>query len=174
MNRLILLLSGGLILAACASNEPVWGGRTGAREAQAVQAATVRWFAANYQPSPFLGEAQALCLVVGERVGRRDILATAQAARSENMDPPAVILARLRDVRPKVLPISECVHGKDLTEVLEDTGERAVVLGVSYPEWVTPNLARISATLRENSRNWFRYRCSLVRGAEGWQIRRCT
>lgn len=163
-----------VLLSACATSEEVWGGRTAVVETQAVQAVTVRWLAQNYEPSQFLGDPKAVCLVVADAVGRRDFTATAQAARSTDMDPTPLMLSRLRDVRPPVVPISECRHGDDLAEVLVDTGERAIVLGVGYPTWVTPDLARIGATIRENPRNWFRYRCSLTRGPDGWELRRCT
>jgi hypothetical protein len=163
-----------VMLSGCATSQEVWGGRTAERETQEVQIATVRWLAANYEPSEFLGTPQAICLVVAERVGRRDISAARQSARNSNMDPPPNLLSRLRGVRPTVKPISDCVYGDDLSEVLADTGERAIVLGVSYPTWVTPNLARVSATLRENQQTWYRYNCSLVREVDGWEIRRCT
>jgi hypothetical protein len=172
MRRLLVLAV--LALSACATTTEVWGGRTPESETQAVQGATVRWLAANYKPSGFLGDPQAICLVVGDAVGRGVVAAAAQSARTKEQDPPASLLARLRNVRPSVRPISDCVYGDDLSEVLADTGQRAIVLGLSRPTWVTPNLARVSATLRENQATWYHYGCSLVRGPEGWEIRRCT
>jgi len=172
MRRLLVLAV--LALSGCATTKEVWGGRTAVRETQAVQGATVRWLAANYKPSGFLGDPKAICLVVGDAVGRRDVTATAQSARTKDQGPPVRLLSMLRNVRPSVRPISDCVYGDDLSEVLVETGERAIVLGLSRPTWVTPNLARISATLRENQATWYRYGCSVVRGPDGWEIRRCT
>ncbi|MCH7532930.1 MAG: hypothetical protein IIB36_14400 [Gemmatimonadetes bacterium] len=162
-----------IALGACATSQDVWGGRIAARETQAVQIAAVRYIAEHYEPSEYLGQPEAICLVVGQQAGRRDRIATALAARSEDMDPPASLLSRLRQVRPRVLPISACRWGEDLSEVLVDSGARAIALGISHPQWVTPNLARVTATLRENQRIWYRYRCSAERGPDGWTIRRC-
>ena len=89
MKRLIVLSV--FALGACAASQEVWGGRTPAREAQAVQGAAVRYLAEHYDPSDFLGKPEAICLVVGQRAGRRDRIATAIAARSEDMDPPAYL-----------------------------------------------------------------------------------
>ena len=160
-------------LAACAGSQQVWGGRSGAREAQAVQGAVVRYLAEHYDPSDFLGVPEAICLVVGQQAGRRDRIATAIAARSEDMDPPAYLLSRLAQVRPRVLPISACQWGDDLSEVLVDSGARAIAIGISHPQWVTANLARVTATLRENNHTFYRYRCSAERGPDGWTIREC-
>ena len=162
-----------IALGACATSQEVWGGRTAALETQAVQSAAVRYLAEHYEPSGFLGKPEAICLVVGQQTGRRDRIATALAARSENMDPPAFLLSRLRQVRPRVLPISACEWGADLSEILVDSGARAIALGISHPQWVTPNLARLTVTLRENNKTWFSYRCSAERGPEGWAIREC-
>ena len=89
------------------------------------------------------------------------------------MDPPAFLLSRLSQVRPRVLPISACQWGQDLSEVLVDSGARAIAIGISHPQWVTANLARLTATLRENNKTWYRYRCSAARGPDGWTIREC-
>ncbi len=89
------------------------------------------------------------------------------------MDPPAFLLSRLRQVRPQVLPISACRWGDDLSEVLVASGARAIAIGISHPLWVTPNLARVTATLRENNQTFYRYRCSAERGPDGWTIREC-
>ena len=169
-----LLFAALAVSSGCATTQEVYGGRTASRETQAVYVATVEFLAENYDPSEFLGEPRAICLVVADVVGRRDVEATAQSARPKDMDPPATLLSRLRGVRPAVRPISDCVYGDDLAEIVRSTGERAIVLGISHPTWVTPNLARVSATLRENQRTWYRFNCSLVRGPEGWAIRRCT
>ena len=171
MKRLIALSL--FALSACATRQDVFGGRTAGREAQAVQGAAVRFLAEHYDPSEFLGHPEAICLVVGQQAGRRDRIATALAGRSEDMDPPSSLLSRLGQVRPRVLPISACQWGVDLSEVLVDSGARAIAMGISHPQWVTPNLARVTATLRENNNIWYRYRCSAERGPDGWTIREC-
>ena len=171
MKRLIVLSV--IALGACAASQEVWSGSTPEREAQAVQSAAVRYLAEHYDPNDFLGEPEAICLVVGQQAGRRDRMATALAGRTENMDPPASLLAGLDEVRPRVLPISACQWGVDLSEVLVDSGVRAIAIGISHPQWVTPNLARVRATLRENNRTWYSYRCSAERGRDGWVIREC-
>ena len=171
MKRLIVLSV--FALGACAASQEVWGGRTPARETQAVQGAAVRYLAEHYDPSDFLGKPEAICLVVGQRAGRRDRIATAIAARSEDMDPPASLLSRLAQVRPRVLPISACQWGDNLSEVLVESGARAIAIGISHPQWVTPNLARVTATIRENNHTWYSFRCSAEREPEGWTIRDC-
>ena len=162
-----------IALGACAASQEVWGGRTPDREAQAVQGATLRYLAEHYDPSDFLGTPEAICLVVGQQAGRRDRIATAMAGRTEDMDPPASLLSQLSQVRPRVLPISACQWGVDLSEVLVESGVRAIAIGISHPRWVTPNLARVNATIRENSNTWYSYRCSAERGTDGWSIRDC-
>jgi len=141
---------------------------------QLVQVATVRYIARHYDPNDFLGEPKAFCLVVSESAWNREMIATAMSGRNSDLDPPTTLLARLRDVQPRVVPISQCQWGSSLEEVLTDSGERAVSLGVGYPNWVTPNLARLSVTVRENQQVWYRYQCSLERGPEGWGVRQCV
>ena len=89
------------------------------------------------------------------------------------MDPPAYLLSRLAQVRPRVLPISACQWGDDLSEVLVESGARAIAIGISHPQWVTPNLSRVTATIRENNHTWYSFRCSAEREPEGWTIRDC-
>ncbi len=171
MKRLIVFSL--IALGACAASQEVWGGRTPDREAQAVQGATLRYLAEHYDPSDFLGTPEAICLVVGQQAGHRDRIATAMAGRTKDMDPPASLLSQLSEVRPRVLPISACQWGQDLSEVLVDSGARAIAIGISHPRWVTANLARVTATLRENNHTWYSYRCSAERGPDGWTIREC-
>ena len=172
MKRL-MTLSLFVSLGACATTPEVFGGRGAVREAQAVQSTAVRYLAEHFEPSEFLGKPEAICLVVGQEVGFRDRIATALAARSADMDPPAFMMSQLRQVRPRVLPISACQWGDDLSEVLVDSGARAIAIGISHPLWVTPNLARLVVTLRENNKNWYRYTCSAERDEDGWAIREC-
>jgi len=160
-------------LSGCATSQEVWGGRTQTREVQGVQAAAVRYFADNYDPADYLGEPQALCLVLGRPEWSLDRDALQRSARTDEMNPTPAFLSSLKNVRPRVVPIADCVWGEDLSEILKDSGERAIALGVSHPRWVTPNLARFTVSLRENPRKRFGFQCSASREPEGWRVRQC-
>ena len=159
-------------VTACFSNRPVFGGRGGVQETFNVQAQVVSWLVRNYQSSESLGTAKAFCVVAAD-LGGNQLIALSMVTRPTDYDPPARLMGRLRSRDPAVLPISRCRRDDELVERLVDGDDRAVVVGVGYPFWVTANLARLQVVVRESANVSYSYGCSIERGREGWAVRNC-
>lgn len=159
-------------LAACggASGSPFTG--SAPAEENAVYEAVVRFVASNYQPRAQAGPPAAWCLAVGRRAFR----ASDPNARDpeEDWEPSARMLARVADVQPPVRPVSHCGQGRGTEEVLEETGEPAILMLISQPSWETQEVANLEVRMRESPVAFDRARCRLVRGVEGWRIRDCV
>lgn len=84
------------------------------------------------------------------------------------------LLVRLRDLSPRVLPVSACVVDDSQQERLADSGEPAILLVVSHPVWETQQNAVVDLYTRETPNDEDGARCRLVRGVEGWRIRDCV
>jgi hypothetical protein len=157
------------LISSCAP-KATWGGRSTERDRESIYAASARWLVANYRPSLWTRNPTAICLIVGwndQRVMR-------SANRFARYDPTPSLINRLGDVRPPVIPISKCGWDEALHEVVLKSGEKAVSLGISHPEWSTPNLAHVVVTFRETAQLQLQYECSLTRTPEGWRLRKCV
>ena len=158
---------------ACSTGQAVWGGREPARETLIVQERVARWMTTHYEPSNFLGEVEAICLIAADPAGAQ-LRAISMSERDGQYDPNPALLARFRGTDPPVRPVSDCAQDAELVERVSSTEGRAVILAVSHPRWVTPNLARVSAMVRETAQIRFTYNCSVERRPDGWMVRSCV
>jgi hypothetical protein len=157
-----------VLLLGCASS-PKWGGGSTAREERGIYESTVRYLIANYRTSRWTVEPDAYCLVVG----RREAVARTMAERGPEWDPDPALLGILADIRPEVIPISECGRNDQVREVRRETGTPVVTLGVGYPRWSTPDQAEVDVAVRESASQRNAYTCTLRRNVDGWTVRRC-
>lgn len=171
----ILILLGALIAigaAACSTSSP--GFRAGGAEQGEleVHAAVVRFVAEHYQAAGRAGPPQAWCLAVG----RRSRLAANEFRRDagEPWMPSRRLLARLSDLQPPVIPVSECGHDDGQQERVLETNQPAVLIVVSHPVWETHETARVQVAMRESPTQSDVAVCRLVLRAEGWAIRDCV
>ena len=172
MCRLVALALAGSVVA-CSMQKAVWGGREPTRETLIVQERVTRWMATHYDPSGFLGDIEAICLIAADVAGGQ-LRAISMSVRDKEYDPSPALIARLRGTDPPVRPVSDCAQDAELVERVAATGGRGIVLAVRHPSWVTPNLARVGATVRENAQVRFTYNCSVERRPDGWRVRSCV
>lgn len=126
----------------------------------------------HYGPSGFLGEVASFCILAADQGGSQ-WRALSMVDRPEELDPQPGLMGPLRSLNPPAIPISRCVRDEQLVERVASSGDRAVVLGVGYPDWITPNLARVQAVVQESASLRLRYGCSVERDVLGWSVTRC-
>lgn len=168
----VLLALGAVALAGCSASNA--GFRTGGAEQGELEVheAVLRFVAEYYQPAGRAGPPQAWCLAVG----RRSRLAASEFRRGaeDPWVPSPRLLARLADVQPPVIAVSECGHDDGQQERILETNEPAVLVVIGHPFWDTHETARVEVAMRESPTQWDQAVCRLVLRAEGWAIRDCV
>jgi hypothetical protein len=158
-------------VAACASGPQTWSDVGGAATAEMdIHEQTVRFAVRYYEPSR-RGPPAAFCLAVG----RRSINAVSEVrrARGEIWIPGHRLIARLSDLRPAVVPGSECDQDADRREVHRPSGGQGVLIHVSEPAYSSPERATVRLSTNESPQYRFSYRCELRREALDWTVVRC-
>lgn len=170
--RRLLVTAASITVWACSSTPDNWSnvGGTAATEAQ-IYETTVRYIAQHYDPFDGAPAPVALCLAVG----RRSAQALGQARRGEGEPWVASgrLIARMADLDPPVVPVSQCEWNAAVEETHVPSGRAAVVVTVDRPTFSTPVRASTTVRTRQNASYAFRYRCDLDLEGFGWVVRRC-
>lgn len=130
---------------------------------------TIRYIHRFYDPGPGLDLPAAWCVAVG----RRSTVPLGEARRDERWHPGEALLRRLADLRPRVVPVTDCRWDSDLVEIYIPTQERAVAMSVSRPVYGTPESARVQVTTRESDRYRGSFDCRLKQSTDEWEILDC-
>lgn len=159
------------LLAGCSTGTR-WASLGGEAAAEmAVHEAVTRYVHAYYDPPSWNPSPAAWCLATGRR--STNVLRERDGDRRSEWTPSLRLLSALSDLRPPVHPVEDCARDDDDRERLRGTGEGAILLVLSHPDWESHEFARVAAWTRQDRRASNRFDCRLARTMEAWTVQEC-
>ena len=137
----------------------------------AVQVKVFEFLFENHMSRHRKGDLQAFCIVSG----RRSHVALDHRTRDhQEWGPVGPFLRRFAQLRPAVLPISECAWDGDGSEMTVAFEKPAVAMAVSSVYWTTPKSGRVHIRIQEDWRARYGLSCLVVQRGSEWEVRNCV